>query len=1255
MSNVNNNNNNEQKIQEIMSRYKQGNKERIDSIVEYTEMSIFLKENSASLTIAQKKQLHEQMQNYNQRNVTSGSRYEKSSNSKCDRSVIYADKTYFLADTNYFININIHPNIDGSGVTKLIDVYNPNTNERIPIEDLVYRFDTGEGIPDENLTDFQRICRNINSKYKCNFSEYIGFYHFNGKDLSFNPPGRVQPSGNTEVSSEGLVSTNSAGGVNGEKISSIKPIEENEYNQKYARAFNLILQRFNEAVTAYNEQWGESSIYSALAGGLRFWGPSIKDAKNAIKNLESGILTLKLDLELNDYTKFESDFMEIFGKSFDSDTIQNYNNDCAFYELVSQKNAIIESFKQYKKDWFTATYNTDISDETVDNLYNKLLGLLGGNEEELFKLIVQAEQTWWNDNKDNLQRSSLVDTNWGNVDNVRRCTYLKMIANDLISKLETDFYNTTGGSSFDEIKEKHQTLYEKAFGTTNDAFKTVEDFCEYQQIGTQIAKGVIMAGVLITVGVTSGGLAFVAVPVATLGTELVNSAIDEATKNKALDILNTKGPAAYLDHMIEDVHWGEICSQATTDACISVLFMGQAHVISNFCRIAGTAAGIGERAILGMTMGTQMAGDVALGSAIEYMATGEITIDGVIYVVIMDVVGNAIHIRDYHKKAVSSKPQSQDKIGFSQDKAPKVSKRCRSIETEIEVSSSSKQMQIIEQSIQNDKHLNPAEKKYLQQKYETRMAEVRQGEAIYNDLKQKLQEVSNPEEFDKLIIEFSTEIYKPDSSLSYKQRQELVDMASDKIDEFAKRGQINMSDVNSYYDELTPWSKAGAGMPKIVSECYASESVEKMTAYLVKKTSNPDLYYDAIGKITERILAGEVPSKTMLDELAIQIKKQVGGPISDIRNILLGALNKIDEMKCFVNAGYFDSKTISSSSPGYRRNIERFKSSLKNKTDVETAKIATEKVESKTEPKVEPKPNNTNEMSELFSEAEQKIIKQSATDTNPEILQKAINDIIELMKAGKLPDLEFIEALANKYRVRPSDLKNDLFYALRKLGSVNENYSHLRNACLTSNKNELPAKTIDGLNNFMNGKNIKFNDGVEKIKLPQKEAVEPVKTYDIRESAEYKQYSEKYPELNEVPFRDDNNLVKAGKAMEEYEQYLKDNEITYENFDETDLYQRLSDIENSTDAENVVNVMKNKYHSDVVAERNRIVNLKSKYLLDNEQIKISDEIIGKIKKMQANEEPYTIDDINAMIEDAQGYNELMNERVRNRILDEIKI
>lgn len=528
---------------------------------------------------------------------------------------------------------------------------------------------------------------------------------------------------------------------------------------------------------------------------------------------------------------------------------------------------------------------------------------------------------------------------------------------------------------------------------------------------------------------------------------------------------------------------------------------------------------------------------------------------------------------------------------------------------------------------------------------------VRQSEIKFNELKQIIQELSNPDELNRL----SVEINNPDGNLSYKQRQALVDMASDKIEEFVQKGEIDPTEIDLHYNALTSWAKAGAGMPEIVSECYSGESVKKMAAYLAKKTSNPDLYYDAIGKITEKILTGEVPSKTMLDELVVQIKKQVGGPTSDIRNILLGALNKIDEMKCFVNAGYFDSKSISSSSPGYRRNIERFKSSLKNKTDVGAEKKSSEKVEQKTESKVESKSNNTNETPELFSESEQKIIRQSATDTNFEILQNAINEIIELMKAGKIPDLEFIEALATKYRVRPSDLKSDLIYALKKLGSINKNYFDLRNACVTSNKNELPAATIDGLNNFMREKNIKFNDGVEKIKSPQKESVEPVKTYDIRESAEYKQYSEKYPELKEIPFRDDNSLIKAGKAMEKYEHYLKDNEITYENFDETDLYQRLSDIENGTDAEDVVNVMKNKYHSDVVAEQKRIANLKSKYLLDDEQIKISDKIISKIKKMQANEEPYTVDDINTMIEDAQGYNDIMNERVRKRILDEIKI
>lgn len=1249
------NNNNEQKIQEILSRYKQGNKEIVDSIVEYTELSIFFKENSDNLTNAQKQRLHEQLKNYNTRNLTSGARYEKNSNSKCDKSTMYASKTYQLAGTNYCISIDVHPNVDGSGVTKLVDIYNPKTNERISVEDLVYRFNIGEGVAEEELSDFQKICRNIKNKYGCDFREYMSYYHFNGMDLSFNPPKKANSSGNTEVTSEeGVVNTSSADGlynIKGEKIGDVKPIEENELNQKYAQAFNLILQRFNDAVSMFKGQQAESSIYTKFAEAFHFWGPSPSDAIKAIKNMEKDITTLRMDLELDDFSKFESDFKEIFGKSFDSESIQIYNEDCAFYQLVSQKQTVIDAFKQWNKDYFDKTYNNDITDETVDKLYNELLGLLGGNEEELQRLIGQAESKWRDNNQDNMNLPSLMDYGWYNIkDNTRKCAYLKIVVKDMISNLEEYLQYTTDGKSFNEVKQRHQALYEKAFGTKNDAFKTVESCCEYQQIGTQITRGIVMAGALITVGVASGGLAFVTVPLATYGTDIVVSATDEATKNKALNILNTKGPAAYLDHMIEDVNWGEICSQAKTNATMSVLFMGQAHVISNVCRIAGTAAGLGEKAILGMTMGSQMVGDAALGSALEYAATGEITVNGVVFIVVMDIVGNAVHIKDYHRKTSSPETKSQD-LGFNQNKAPKLSKECKTIEAELEATSSSNQMQTIEQNIRNNKKISSAEKEYLQQKFKTKMEEVQRSEAEFNELKQIIQELSNPDELNRL----SVEINNPDRNLSYKQRQALVDMASDKIEEFVQKGEIDPTEIDLHYNALTSWAKAGAGMPEIVSECYSGESVEKMAAYLAKKTSNPDLYYDAIGKITEKILTGEVPSKTMLDELVVQIKKQVGGSTSDIRNILLGALNKIDEMKCFVNAGYFDSKSISSSSPGYRRNIERFKSSLKNKTDVGAEKKSSEKVEQKTESKVESKSNNTNETPELFSESEQKIIRQSATDTNFEILQNAINEIIELMKAGKIPDLEFIEALATKYRVRPSDLKSDLIYALKKLGSINKNYFDLRNACVTSNKNELPAATIDGLNNFMREKNIKFNDGVEKIKSPQKESVEPVKTYDIRESAEYKQYSEKYPELKEIPFRDDNSLIKAGKAMEKYEHYLKDNEITYENFDEADLYQRLSDIENGTDAENVVNVMKNKYHSDVVAEQNRIENLKSKYSLDDEQIKISDKIISKIKKMQANEEPYTVDDINTMIEDAQGYNDIMNERVRKRILDDIKI
>lgn len=1241
-----NNNNNEQKIQEILSRFRQGNKENVDSIVEYTELSIFLKENSDTLTNAQKQRLHEQLKNYNARNITSGSRYDKNSNSNIDKSTMYASKTYQLAGTNYLISVDVHPNIDGSGVTKLVDIYNPKTNERTSIEDLVYRFDVGEGVAEEELSDFQKICRSIKNNYGCDFREYMSFYHFNGKDLSFNPPRKTNSAGNTEISSQGVVGTSSTSGsydIKGEKIGDIKPIEENDSNKKYAQAFNLILQRFNDAVSMFKGQQAENSVYTKFAEAFHFWGPTPSDAIKAIKNMENDITTLRMDLELNDFSKFESDFSEIFGKSFDNESIQTYNEDCALYQLVSQKQTVIEAFKQWNKDYFDKTYNTDITDETVDKLYNELLKLSGGNENELQRLIGQAETKWRENNKDNPTLPSMMDYGWYNIkDNTRKSAYLKIVIQDMIANLEKDLLDTTGGKSFKQVKQAHQALYEKAFGTKNDAFKTVESCCEYQQVGTQITKGVVMAGVLLTVGVSSGGLAILTVPAATFGADFANSAIDEATKNKALSILNTKGASAYLDHMMKDVHWGEICSESAKNAAISVIFMGQAYTISNVCRIAGTAAGMGEKAILGMTMGTQMAGDAALGSAIEYAATGEITIDGVVFTIVMDIVGNAVHIKDYHKKNGSSGLNARNEdIGFNnKSKAPKLSENSRAIEAELNASGSSSHVQNIKQSIQKNKNLSPTEKEYLLRKCETRGAEVRQSEIMLDEFNQEVQNVTNPDELDVLALKIN------DMQISGKQKQQLRSIVEEKIYDFVQEGKIEPTEIDLHMMFLTDAARAGSGVPKILSDSFSSESISKMSRYLVDKAqvAHPDTYFEAIGKITERILGGEVPSKVMFDEVTEFIQKAEGAPNKkDISKVLLSALNKIDELKEFVNGNFFGSKAVSNDHPSYRKKFDNFKKAVeKNQTNPNK----TPQVEVKAENTAAPKQNTQN----IFSEDELKIIKRYATDTNPKVLQNVINDIVDIMKNGNIPDLEFIESLAQKYNVRPEGLKNDLSYCLRKFGNINENYASLRTACLTSNKNTLAPEIVEGLNKLMQSKNIAFNENVKEISSAKPEAEVKPTVPDIRESAEYKKYAEKYPELSEIPFRDDKNLIEAGKAFEKYE-----TEMNGQEFNETDLYQRLSDIKNDADIENAAQLMKNKYHSDVVAEENRVANLKTKFGVNEEEIQVSDRMIEQIKEKQANDEPFLIDDLNVMIEEVFGYNDVINSRIRNRILAEIKI
>lgn len=1117
-------------IQKNLGLYRGGDNTKIDSIVEYREISVFLKENGNSIAASQRKELESQLENYRVQSSNGGYRQ----NLEYDESKEYANKRFQIGNSGFICEVWVHPKSDGSGVVKLFSITNPLNGEVLNLNNLCKKYN------DENsLTVSEKMLLDyIKEEYGCGFEEYAGFYNFNGVDnVVFSPKaskskktnGSKDSSLSSGVSGNGtLEGTSASGGLNGVgKLLPLSEIETNEQNQQYAEAFNILLSRYNEALSALKGQLNDNGFFNALAEGVfKTWAPSSGDASRALEELNKILAQLQQDLKYNDFENFKKDFAENFGTEFNSGAITAYKNDCDNFTLVSEQYTALELFKNTKKSVNDKLTSSNVinkeahKDSECEQLLNEMVTLFGGDKQKVMKaLMLEADGLC----KENPSQYALLQMDWNSFGPDLKWLLMNRLynrdraeINKLGQNLETYYKSAAGSiygtSDFDRIKEKHQQLYEQAFGIKNSACKIVEDYCEMSQIGGGIAKGVVMGAVLLTVGVASGGaLSVVTVPLSTYATEMATAAIDEGTKTKALNILKNQGASAFMDYMYNEVPWGQIHGQAMTDGAVSVIFMGQACTISNICKVGGAAMGLGERGVLGLTMGTQMAGDVALGGAVEYAATGEMTVHGVVFTVLMDVVGNAIHIKDYHRKRSAS--EADNSLGFNQKEPAKLSESAQSHSAILDFAYDANSLNYVSTRIKNDALLSPAEKAYLQSKVKTKAATIKSNEAKVNELSKRLENATT-QDLDNILLEIEH------SDFSGTQKKKLRNEMKKRIDELVQDGSINPSESDLYR-----------------------------------------FYY--------------------MDDIV---------------------------------AGGFD-------------------------------------------------------VTRVFQEKEIALINKIMTKNG--IDPRVMNDIVLEMKKGVFPSKDMLESIALKWEIkRVIDLKDTIDQVFKQLAieTGNKNYGALRAAFRTSvsRQGDLFIEVKEGVEAFKQSRNlgstkqsasiVEQNNSIqntEETPVKQKPELAPKQESHAKIPSEQQRLIEKYPELEDLPFRDESSLVELGKAMEEYEQYLKNNVIDYTNFDSTDLYQRLSNIRHDSDVDIAFDAMKKKYHSDIIAEENRIAELRTKYGLDDEQIQTSDKIIEQLKIKEANGETFTSEDIDFMIEDAQGYNTVRNQRVKNRILDEM--
>ena len=317
------------------------------------------------------------------------------------------------------------------------------------------------------------------------------------------------------------------------------------------------------------------------------------------------------------------------------------------------------------------------------------------------------------------------------------------------------------------------------------------------------------------------------------------------------------------------------------------------------------------------------------------------------------------------------------------------------------------------------------------------------------------------------------------------------------------------------------------------------------------------------------------------------------------------------------------------------------------------------------------------------------LAKKTAT---PEVYMEAIGNITEQIKNGAVPSKSMIdetvkdimEKLDLKGATDRKEITNILQLGISKIdelkGFVNANY--LASNTISANSPGFKRKHSEFMSNLKKADGtptdvelaqqakksrdeaiLKARQEVEakaqqEIEMKAKQEAELKVKQEIEAKAlieqkrlEYAKYSEKYSELKDIPFRDDDSLVKVGKAMEEYELYLKDNEINFDNFDSTEIYMRLSALTKDADVDLAFDFMKKKYHPDVIAYEAKLLGIKNKYKIEEEQVKDADKIIKQLNDMHENELPISKSDIESMISDTFGFNRTINERIMNYILE----
>lgn len=402
---------------------------------------------------------------------------------------------------------------------------------------------------------------------------------------------------------------------------------------------------FETKVETYNGQLQQDGIAADIADGVsRIWGSenTATKVRRDLKIANSQLQELK-DASIEGEEAYKAKFKEIFGIEYDYANIAAYQKSEQVYLEAAQFHEFEMMFKRDLKTLLSpAPLRDEVRYDSPDPTTSMVVSTVTATKDQVFAREFEKLASYLGEKGGEVLNKAFEEAGVKNGTMEEKFEVLKQIATALSKEIHSNTLAAGGGKDFATVKNMYENSYKAAYGVENDIMKRVTDYNTSQQVGA----GVVKAAGTIAASLTAAfsGVGLVGVAAITAGTTVGVEVVDRGTSGKALNALREDGVGAYIKTANDDIDWEATLKQA---------------VISGGAVLIGGSVAKGVSFIMEGTKPAaqalaQFGADVAFDAGWEYLTTGKITIEGMVFSVLLSAAGNIVAMKQLKAEAADA-------------------------------------------------------------------------------------------------------------------------------------------------------------------------------------------------------------------------------------------------------------------------------------------------------------------------------------------------------------------------------------------------------------------------------------------------------------------------------------------------------------------------------------------------------------------------------------------------------------------------